>query len=548
MRISKNYWLRFSVPYLRLALLAIVILLVLPSSNAAANGQSDYLPLAIGNKWSLSSEKDRVVLEVIAEHNGSFDIRFDNSFIPSILRIRPAGEIYFLESVTVHGQTKTMPPGTIYWDFSARPGQTWDNAIGKLTAVSREKHVSGRQRVFDNCVEFRETSKDNKTAFWTFAPGIGFAQFGESTWAYVLDSDAPNANTSTARPSAPPSTATRGVPPARATSATSGSSGPLIGLSANPFANEGLTPDTVRKHFEQALSAGATYIYLSPKWNELEPSPGNYRFSDLDFQIGQASRYKVPAVLNVRIVDTASRAFPKDLGTKSFSDQVVHGRLLKLLDAMAPHLRGQVKYVMIGNEIDAYFTQHRDQVGDYTELFRAAAKEMKQLVPDVPVSTTITFGGISAADSLLKALLKECDFFSLTYYPLKPDFTVRDPGDVARDIPKIIATAGGKPILLQEVGYPSSPLNGSSEEKQAQIFSNVLDELAARRAQFIGANFFLMSDLSDSVVNNLAQYYNLPNADRFKAFLQTLGMFDTQGRPKKSWDVFRQKAPTIGKP
>jgi hypothetical protein len=205
-----------------------------------------------------------------------------------------------------------------------------------------------------------------------------------------------------------------------------------------------------------------------------------------------------------------------------------------------------VKYVMIGNEIDAYFNQHRDQVGDYTELFRAAAKKMKQLVPGIPTSATITFDGLSSADSLLKALLDECDFFSVTYYPMKPDFTVRDPGDVARDFPRIIAAARSKPILLQEVGCPSSSLNGSSEEKQAQIFSNVLDELGSRRAQFIGANFFLMSDLSDSVVNTLAQYYKLPNADRFKSFLQTLGMFDSQGRPKKSWEVFRQKAPVIG--
>jgi hypothetical protein len=537
----------FSKPSGRLIALAILALSgMLPSGLAGADGQSAYLPLTKGSRWVLRSptDKDPIIFEVVAEHDGAYDVRFDNPWIPSILRIRPKGESYVLESLTVNGQTRAMPPGTIYWDFSARRGQSWQNAIGKLDVVSRDQRIKGRQQTFNNCIQFQETTKENHKVFWTFAPGVGFVQFG----AFVLEeADTSRSVTSVPPPALPPSL-TPSTPLPTTTPATSRSGQLLIGLSANPFATEPLTPDTVRKHFEQSLSAGVNYIYLSPKWNELESAPGSYKFSDLDFQIGQASRYKVPAVLNIRIVDTGSRAFPKDLENKSFRDPVVRERLLKLLEAMSSHLRGQVRYVMIGNEIDGYFKGHRDQVADYAALFRAGADKVKQIVPGVPVSTTITFDGTSLADSLFKGLLGECDFFSVTYYPLRPDFTVRDPGDVAKDISKIIAAAGGKPILLQEVGYPSGSLNGSSEEKQAQVFGNVLDQLNAHRAQFIGANFFLMSDLSDPVVDGLAQYYSLPNADRFKSFLKTLGMFDGEGHPKKSWEAFRQKAPATAKP
>jgi hypothetical protein len=52
-----------------------------------------------------------------------------------------------------------------------------------------------------------------------------------------------------------------------------------------------------------------------------------------------------------------------------------------------------------------------------------------------------------------------------------------------------------------------------------------------------------MSDFSDQQANNFARYYgeNVPGVDRFRAFLKTLGMFDDHGRPKKSWQVFKDK-------
>ena len=159
LRSPKDIACRFSRHFARHTVLALLaIALLLPYCVSAAGDQSEYLPLAVGNKWVLRSPaaKDAIVFEVIGEHNGSFDIRFDNPWIPSILRIRPMAQSYFLESVTVNGQAKTMPPGTIYWDFSARRGQVWENAIGKLDLMSREQHVNGRQRTFDKCIEFQE--------------------------------------------------------------------------------------------------------------------------------------------------------------------------------------------------------------------------------------------------------------------------------------------------------------------------------------------------------------------------------------------------------
>jgi hypothetical protein len=158
------------------------------------------------------------------------------------------------------------------------------------------------------------------------------------------------------------------------------------------------------------------------------------------------------------------------------------------------------------------------------------------------VSTTLA--GIEDA-ARLRPILEQTGFFALTYYPLTPDFVVRDPSNVDTDFPRILAAAGSKQIFLQEVGYPTSATNGSSEGKQAEVFSRVLDQVARDPGRFIGVNFTFMSDFSDSLVKSFTAYYRMPGANRFASFLKTLGMFDDQGRPKKAWAVFERKVKSL---
>src|SRR5438445_1601144 len=119
----------------------------------------------------------------------------------------------------------------------------------------------------------------------------------------------------------------------------------------------------------------------------------------------------------------------------------------------------------------------------------------------------------------LSQVARETDYLGLTYYPLSPDFRVRGPENVPSDFAQIFAAAGGNKILMQEIGCPSGGANGSSEDRQAGIYTAVLDQLAKQPQRFIAANFLFMSDFSDSVVDGLAKYYKMPGADRFRSFL-----------------------------
>ncbi len=498
---------------------------------AGSPAPEEYLPLAEGRKWTLRSPAapTPVVFEVLGEQEGVYRVRFENPWMPSILFLRPQGGKYVLTALAVGGRTVPMPGEVVYFDLGAKQGATWSNAIGTMTVLSRTSVVKAGSRSFHDCVQIRETNQKGNRNYWTFAPGVGFVQFGEGQHAFVLD---PEASSLSERVPARAPVAPAVVP-----------SGPgRIGLSTNPFAHEPVTPETVQARFKQAVEAGVTFMYISPKWSELEPKAGEFHFRDLEADIEKSRLHGLPVVMNLRVVDTNQRSLPKDLETRSFQDRSLRDRLLTLIDALARKLEGRLSHVMIGNEIDAYFSPRPREVEAYAELYGVAARRLKELVPGLPVSATVTFGGLSEANGRLGPILDQTDFLALTYYPLEADFTFRDPATVGADFARILQAAGEKKVLLQEVGYSTSALNRSSEEKQAEFVAKVFAELRRQPGRFVGANFFLMSDFSEAMVEQFARYYGLPHADRFRSFLATLGLFDKEGRPKKSWAIFRGQA------
>jgi hypothetical protein len=518
------------------------------SSHPQAAANSEYLPLAPGKHWVLRSPSTSKPIDLrVADHeHGAYQLEFNNPWVNSVMHLEPAGQQILLRALSMGGQTKPFPDPPVYFDFGLAEGKQWSNSIGAMTILSRHRTVQAGHTYHD-CIEIKEVDSKGSQLFWTFAPGVGFVQFGEGKGAFVLDeksSDLTGSSTASIAASekgiAPP-------PPDNATHTPVAGRGAWMALAANPAANQPFDAKNVNERFEQSVLAGVSYVYLSPKWSELEPQKGKYHFQDLDFQIGQAQQHDLPIICNVRVVDTNQRSMPRDLEKLSFDDLQVRERLTSLLSALMPRFQGRARFMLVGNEIDAYFTAHKSEITGYRNLYLAAAAQITRLQPGTPVSTTSTFDGIDKVAGFLKPIFDATDFFSVTYYPLTPEFIVRDPGSVSGDFAKIKDAARSKKVLLQEVGYPSSPINKSSEEKQAAMCRAILRELRSNKDVFIGAYWFTMSDFPDSVVDDLSKYYQLAGADRFRAFLGSLGMFDQRGNPKKSWQAFSEEAPLLSK-
>jgi len=522
----------------------------------ALSAQSRYLPLASGDRWTLRNPSVPVpiTIEVLDKSGDEYHIRFASPFGTNEWMLRPQGERYILTKYGGNGRLADLPADTVYFDFSARNGQSWSNTIGKLSVTGRDVTVRTRKESYEDCVRIKQ---GNNMSF-TFAPGKGFVVFGEGKEAYVLAESESSLEQGGATQSAATSQPDDSLPASHVPGppkpgSSSGARAPvevpvhhgngnvLFSITPNVFANQAQTPENLLAAFGMVEHAGMGFLVHNGKWNELEPKPGQYNLDPLDFNVSTAKRLNIPICYTLRIIETVDRAVPGDLKKMSWSDPRLEQRLLNLVQAMAPHFDGKVRWMLIGNEIDGYFARHPNELADYVKLYTDVAARLKQLSPGIRVSATLMFGGVDLMDGMMRPLTDKFDFICFTYYPIRGDFTMQDPQLVSRHVDRMRQAAHGRGLVLQEIGYSSGAKNSSNEEMQAQFVENVFKALRAN-SDFVEAGcFWLLADLKDDLVNNLSQYYGITNSAVFKSFLQTLGMYDGSGHPKKAWSIYTRE-------
>ncbi len=321
-----------------------------------------------------------------------------------------------------------------------------------------------------------------------------------------------------------------------------------IGLDTNPPPSAGPSEAAKREWFDKGLHAGMSTVSLSPVWKDVEKTAGKYDFNDLDFNAKLAREHNLPVYLNIRVIDTNNGAVPTAYAAWAFDDPRLVAKLADLIHALAPRVRGQIRWVSIGNEVDPYFESHRDQIAAYRRMLDAILPTVRSAFPGALFTVNFTFHGLKEMNQSLRPISEIAEFTSLTYYPSNPDFTFRDPAQIPGDFAKMYEAAHGKKVFFQELGYASSEVVNSSGDKQGRFMKNVLDTLAQHRGQTIAAHFVWMSDIPLSLVNTFGDYYKLPNSDKFKAFLASLGYFDREGKPKPAWTVFEKQASTLSHP
>src|SRR5262249_17283713 len=109
------------------------------------------------------------------------------------------------------------------------------------------------------------------------------------------------------------------------------------------------------------------------------------------------------------------------------------------------------------------------------------------------------------------------------------------------DIERMLDAARDCRVYIQEIGYASADRVNSSPAKQAEFVEHAFDALRRHRDRIVGATFLFMSDLPRAMVEFFGLYYGSQSGN-FKAYLETLGLHDRNGKPKPAWSVFQREA------
>lgn len=289
-----------------------------------------------------------------------------------------------------------------------------------------------------------------------------------------------------------------------------------------------------------AKEAGMDCIPQVFYWNMLE-SNGNY---DPDHLLEIINlfypAYDMPVSLCLSPIAAISRAVPEDLNNESFDSEIMIGRFKQLLDTLhhkTPNL--DVRFFLLGNEVDLYFSSHPGEWDAYTKFTQEIIAYARQYWEDAMFGVEVTLGGATGADeSAIKKINDYTDMVCFTYYPLNSDFTMQPVEEVRPAINEIMEMYPGRKMFLEECGYATSPQCNSSEEAQAEFVTEMFaiwDDLADK---LIYVGFLWLHDIPESVAWHYVEEYGMkgqPNELAFKEYLRTTGLRTSQGKDKKGF-------------
>ncbi len=111
----------------------------------------------------------------------------------------------------------------------------------------------------------------------------------------------------------------------------------------------------------------------------------------------------------------------------------------------------------------------------------------------------------------------------------------------------MVAFAGNRPVVLQEIGYPAGQLNMSSPAMQAEFVRQFFDAWDEVGGAIPFLNYFQLHDFPDDLCDAFLGYYGI-SAPAFREFLCTLGLRKANGEARPAWRAFKEAAAAHGFP
>jgi len=302
--------------------------------------------------------------------------------------------------------------------------------------------------------------------------------------------------------------------------------------------------------YTEATSIGVREVSISLDWELLEPTVGEYDDTIPDIIDIYYPTQRSDITLVLRPLDTMGARYPYNLAG-TFDDKAV----IDAFDSFLTHLHsrlstlngsGKLKWIQVGNEIDASLGSDPVKWAQWKTFFDSAKSKIDVLWPNVEVSSVIQFNALEKQSILTQylSLLPSLDNASLTYYPLKSDFTVRDLSSIEVDFNSMSSLIPNKSIILQECGYPSSSVNMSSEAKQADFITEVFKAWDTHSSRINIIDFSWQYDISEDEANQYVIDFALSGAiyeDAFKTYLHSIGLSNHDTTPKLARERLQQE-------
>ena len=299
------------------------------------------------------------------------------------------------------------------------------------------------------------------------------------------------------------------------------------------------TDGNYAEDYDLAQSIGVNAAQVLIPWSVFEPTAGIYNtalFTNAGWGLDVLSARGLKILLTFSILDISNKTVPADLAALPLNDALMKSRYRNAIAQILPYLNSDVIYISVGNEVDSRLIANPGEWATYTELVNDAIMYIHTLLPDVKVGVTTTFENSVVESANIATLNANTDIHIMTYYLTDSSFTVRGPPNtVLTDMDTMLSQAAGKPLVLQEIGYPASLVNGGTESDQAEFVEHVFTKwLSVGAIQIPYIAFFKQKDWNPAFCETITGQVS-PQA--FYEFMCSLGFTNNDRSIKPAWST-----------
>jgi len=251
------------------------------------------------------------------------------------------------------------------------------------------------------------------------------------------------------------------------------------------------------------------------------------------------------------VVDGKTRGLEAAISGLAWNDSIVLKAMFAQIDQIMARLGGTAPYFLLGRDVDVFLAAHPDE----RLAFEAFLLELMYYVrthslapPNVRVGVGFSFAGATSPDPSWSKLLAASDIAACSYLPGLGTDNAGLASNIATDADALVASAQGKPIVIEALGYPSSDVVGGSTAKQALFLETVFTVLGTRRASFAFVNIEQLHDLAPGRCADRALFQGQTVDGLWATYSCSLGLFAADGQPKPSWQVFVNGAAAFAYP
>ena len=300
-----------------------------------------------------------------------------------------------------------------------------------------------------------------------------------------------------------------------------------------------------------AEELGLDFIVGITQW--LEPKPDQYVWTGTtndEFQahLKEVKGWGYQVSITFTNVHMDQKHLPDYLKGRRFNDPYFLERWQKYLEGFLSRYGDYIDYLNIGNEVNNYFGKHYDEWADYLEFFRRAENVIHRLKPKIKVGIVLVE---SRRESFWKQVEPYCDYLAITYYTPCSAFGKSPTAEAldknhykyfGRTIDEAVRVAGGKEILITEIGCATHPDIDSSPQLQMQFIKALFQWLNGKEDNILGMSWLSPTDWPYEATKQALQGYLDAAAlqhEPFMKYLTSLGLKYEDGTEKPGYAAFK---------